>query len=247
MLRQRGGAGWGSVAMATAMMVTLMAPAGARASSGGSITGQVLFEGPPPPVKEIQFGAEKQCALGHQAPPTYEDLVVNGNGTLKGVLVYVTESVPGDFPAPAEPVVVDQRGCVFAPHVAVARVGQPVEFRNSDPVLHNVRGKSAQGQGFNVAQPVQGMKTAKTFKTPELGMLLRCDVHFWMTSYLHVLAQPFYALTQDDGAFTIQGLPAGTYTLEAWHEKLGTQTQTVTVADGQAAPATFTFTMPQGA
>ena len=227
--------------MALAALGALAWAGAAWAGPGGSVTGRVVFEGTPPPAKEIQFGAEKPCALAHQHPPTYEDIVVNGNGTLKWVLVYVKDAVPGEFPAPTEPVVIDQQGCMFAPHVSAARVGQPVEFRNNDPVLHNVRGASKQRQGFNIAQPMQGSKTTRVFKAPEIGMPLKCDVHFWMAAYVHVLEQPFYAVTQDDGAFAITGLPAGAYTLEAWHEKLGTRTQAVTVTDGQAAPATFTF------
>jgi plastocyanin len=212
--------------------------------AGGTIAGKVVFEGTPPPPKAIQFGAEKQCALAHQhGAPTVEDIVVNDNGTLKWVLVRLTE-VAGEFPVPTEPVVIDQQGCVFLPHVSLARVGQPVEFRNSDPVLHNVRGASKQKQGFNVAQPVQGSKTTRIFKNPEIGMLLRCDVHFWMASYLHVLPHPFAAVTQAEGTFTISDVPAGTYTLEAWHEKLGTQTQQVTVEDGGSSEVVFTYAAP---
>ena len=237
---RRGGWRLGVIAAVCAAAV----PGGAWAGPGGTITGRVVFEGAPPPAKEIQFGAEQQCALAHQHPPAYEDIVVNGNGTLKWVLVYVKDRVPGDFPAPTEPVVIDQQGCVFVPHAAATQVGQPVEFRNNDPVLHNVRGASKQHQAFNIAQPVQGSKTTRVFKTPEVGMLIKCDVHFWMASYLHVLDQPFYAITQDDGAFTIPGLPAGTYTVEAWHEKLGTRSQTVTVGDGESAPLPLTFSAP---
>lgn len=223
------------------LAAALLAQAGDAWAAGGTVSGRVVFEGAPPPVKEIQFGAEKPCALGHQHPPTYEGIVVNGHGALKWVLVRVVEDVPGDYPAPTEPVVVDQRGCVFVPHVAAARVGQPVAFHNNDPLLHNVRGASKQRQGFNIAQPVQGSKTTRVFQQPEIGMLVKCDVHFWMTSYLHVLPNPFFAVTGDDGTFTISGLPAGAYTLEAWQEKLGTQAQRVTVTEGQAAPVNFTF------
>lgn len=215
----------------------------AHAQAGGTVAGQVTFEGAPPARKTIEFGAERQCALGHTHPPQQEDLVIT-DGAVQWVLVYVKDGLTGEFPAPTDPVVIDQRGCLFLPHVAVARVGQPVEFRNSDPVLHNVRGKSSQAQGFNVAQPIQGMKTTKTLKKPEVGMLLRCDVHFWMASYLHVLTHPFFAVTGGDGVFTISGLPAGTYTLEAWHEKFGVRTQTVTVQDGQSASVEFRYATP---
>jgi len=231
----------GAIRHAVIVTVAALTQMGVAWAAGGTVSGKVVFEGTPPPVKEIQFGAEKQCALGHQHPPTYEDIVVNGNGTVKWVLVRVVEDVPGDYPAPTEPVVVDQHGCVFSPHVTAARVGQPVEFHNDDPLLHNVRGASKQSQGFNIAQPVQGSKTARVFKKPEIGMLVKCDVHFWMASYLHILPNPFFAVTGEDGTFTISGLPAGAYTIEAWHEKLGTQTQHVTVTDGQTALVDFTF------
>ncbi len=234
----------GTIRHAVIVAVAALAHASVAWAAGGTVSGKVVFEGTPSPAKEIQFGAEKQCALGHEHPPTYEDIVVNGNGTLKWVLVRVVEDVPGDYPVPTEPVVVDQHGCVFSPHVTAARVGQPVEFRNDDPLLHNVRGASKQSQAFNIAQPVQGSKTARVFKKPEIGMLVKCDVHFWMTSYLHILPNPFFAVTGDEGTFTISGLPAGTYTIEAWQEKLGAQTQQVTVAEGQAAPVAFTFKSP---
>ena len=231
--------------VATWHAVIVMAAALGHASvawaAGGTVTGTVVFEGAPPPVKEIQFGAEKQCALGHEHPPTYEDVVVNGNGTVRDVLVYVIGEVSGQRVAPTEPLVFEQRRCIFLPHVGAVMAGQPVEVRNGDPVLHNVRAQSKLGQSFNIAQPTQGLKTTRKLLKPEIGIPLKCDVHFWMTGYLHVLPHPFFAITGPDGAFTIKGLPPGTYTVEAWHGKLGTQTQRVTVAEGQAAPATFTF------
>ena len=236
MRRMTRGHAWHGVVVLSALALPNSAWA-----AGGTVSGKVVFEGTPPPVKEIQFGAEKQCALGYQHPPTYEDVVVNSNGTLKWVLVHIVEDVPGGYPAPTEPFVFQQHGCIFVPHAGAVMVGQPVEVHNDDAVLHNVRAQSKLGQSFNIAQPVQGMKTTKKLLKPEIGILLKCDVHFWMTGYLHVLAHPFFAITGPDGAFTIKGLPPGTYTVEAWHGKLGTQTQSVTVAEGQAAPATFTF------
>ena len=198
--------------------------AAAASSEGGTVTGKVAFTGTPPAPQPIAFGAEKQCALVHgDRPPAKEDLVVNPNGTVRDVLVYVTDAVPGEFTPPAEPLVFEQHGCVFAPHVGAVMAGQPIEVRNNDPVLHNVRAQSKLGQSFNIAQPVQGMKTTKVLKKPEIGIPLKCDVHFWMTAYLHVLAHPFFAVSGEDGAFAIAGLPPGTYTLEAWHGALGTQ------------------------
>ena len=215
------------------------------ADGGASVAGTVKFEGAPPVAKPVGFGAEKQCALMHGgSAPLSDEIVVGSSGGLQAVVVSVKEVVPGTYTAPTQPVVVDQHGCLFAPRVVAAMAGQPIEFRNSDPVLHNVRAASKKKQSFNIAQPTQGMKTVRTFKEAESPIPLKCDVHFWMVGTLHVFAHPFFAVTNNDGAFTIKGLPAGTYTLEAWHEKLGTQTQTVTVKDGESATASFSFKLP---
>lgn len=215
------------------------------AEDTGTITGQVRFTGTPPAPVKLEFGAEKQCALLHgDHQPVKEDLVVNAQGGVKYVLVYVTGVAPDGAVAPSQPVVFEQKGCVFLPHVAAVMAGQPVEVRNDDPVLHNVRAQSKQGQSFNIAQPVQGMKTTKVLNKPEIGIPLKCDVHFWMTAYLHVLPHPFFAMTGEDGRFAIAGVPSGTYTLEAWHEKLGVQTHTVALAAGESKSVTIEFASP---
>lgn len=211
------------------------------AFAGGTVTGKVVFEGTPPAVKPINFGAEKQCALMHgDKMPQNEEVVVNSNGTLKWTLVHLKDA-PKAETVPSEEALIDQQGCVFIPHVAAVRAGQKVVFKNGDPVLHNVRSAAKTNKSFNIAQPIQGMKTAKTFDQPELGVPLRCDVHFWMISYIHVLDHPYYAVTQDDGTFTLKDVPAGNYTLEAWHEKLGVQTAQVTVTEGETKNADFLF------
>ena len=217
----------------------------ANAGDGGTITGQVVFSGTPPTPSSVSFGGEQQCALIHgDHPPQVEDVVVNSNGTLRDVLVYVVGEVQGTYTPPAEPLVFEQKGCLFVPHVGAVMIGQPVEVRNDDPVLHNVRAQSKQGQSFNIAQPVQGMKTTKKLLKPEIGIPIKCDVHFWMTGYLHVLPHPFFAITETNGTFAIKGLPPGTYTLEAWHGKLGTKQLTVTVTGNESHTAEFTFGSP---
>jgi len=212
------------------------------AAQAGTVEGTVAFDGPPPPSNDIVFGAERQCAVMHgDNPPKIENIVVNPNGTLRDVLVRISDEVSGDYPVPEEPILIDQVGCLFIPHVAAVRAGQPVTFRNSDAVLHNIRAQAKEQRGFNIAQPVKEMTTTKTFSTQELNIPLKCDVHFWMTAYLHVLNQPFFEVTGTDGSFTIDELPPGDYTLEAVHPELGTQTRAVTVTEEAPATAAFSF------
>lgn len=217
---------------------------GSLAAQAAELNGQVAFEGEVPAPKPLNFGAEKQCATMHgDKIPVSEDLIVNSNKAVKWALVYIKEGAPASTaPAPTEAIEIDQKGCLFEPHVAVARTGQKIIFKNSDPLLHNVRSESKVEKPFNIAQPIQDMTTAKTLTQPEIGIKMRCDVHFWMASYVHVLDHPFYAVTGDDGGYQIKDLPAGTYTIEVWHEKLGTQTAEITVGEGETKTSDFTLT-----
>ena len=212
------------------------------AFAGAIVNGKVAFEGTAPAPKLINFGAEKQCAIMHgDKPPIDEAIVVNPNNTVKWALVYIKESISGQFKAPDQPVVVHQKGCLFSPHAVGAMVGQKINFENDDSVLHNVRDNAKVNKMFNIAQPIQGMTTTKTFEQPEIGIQMRCDVHFWMSSYIHIFKHPFFAITGDDGTFTVKDLPAGNHTVEVWREKLGTQTQTLSVADGESKEVNFSL------
>ncbi|MBI3321772.1 MAG: carboxypeptidase regulatory-like domain-containing protein [Candidatus Omnitrophica bacterium] len=204
------------------------APAG-----GATILGTIRFQGVAPAQEHIAMDADPVCQQQHASPVSLEEVVVNGNGTLKNVFVYVKEGLAGSFPAPTAAVTLDQAGCWYHPHVLGIQVNQPLEILNSDSTLHNVNAKPANNQPFNVAQPVKGMKTTKKFAKPELGVKFKCNVHPWMNAYAAVVEHPFFSVSDDQGGFTIAGLPAGTYVIEAWHEKYGTQTQTVTIAAGE--------------
>ncbi len=201
-------------------------PPPAPTDGSATLYGVVKFEGTPPKPEPISFGAELQCAAMHPQPPTKEDLVVNSNGTLRWTLVYVKSGLPAGYKpsVPSEPAVLDQQGCVFHPHVAAVMAGQKIIFRNSDPVLHNTRSAPKNNPAFNYTQPQKGQESEHVFRNPELGIKVVCDVHPWMLSYIHVLPHPFFAVTGEDGSFTIRGLPPGKYTLEFVHEKLGTKT-----------------------
>ncbi|HEV8264097.1 MAG TPA: carboxypeptidase regulatory-like domain-containing protein [Gemmatimonadales bacterium] len=216
---------------------------GDAAPQGASVTGRVRFTGTKPTNPRIDMSEEAACKNKYTTPPTAETAVVNANGTLANVFVYVKTGLPADakYQAPATPVVIDQEGCRYHPHVLGIMVGQNLEIRNSDPVLHNIKAKATKNRPFNVSQPSAGMKTMRTFSAPEVMVALECNVHGWMNAFLGVLPHPFYAVTGTDGSFSIKGLPAGTYTIEAWHEKYGTQTATVTVTGTGAKTQDFTF------
>ena len=220
-----------------------LAQAPTAPATGGSATiaGKVQFEGAPPAQPKLKMDADPVCLKQHTAAAHAQEIVVN-NGGLQYVFVYVKEGLAGKtFPAPTEAAVFDQKGCVYEPHVIGVRVNQPLQILNSDPTLHNVNAKPKQSTPFNLAMPTKGMKITKTFGKPEIMVPVKCNVHPWMQAYIGVVEHPFFAVSGPDGTFTIAGLPAGTYTLEAWHEKLGTQTSAVTVAEGQTQDVAFTF------
>ena len=217
---------------------------GDAAQQGGAVTGRVRFTGAKPTNPRIDMSEEAACKDKYKAaPPTAETVVVNANGTLANVFVYVKAGLPpsAKYQAPATPVVIDQDGCRYHPHVLGIMVGQNLEIRNSDPVLHNIKAKATKNRPFNISQPSAGMKTNRTFSAPEVMVALECNVHGWMNAFLGVLPHPFYAVTGADGSFSIKGLPPGTYTIEAWHERYGTQTATVTVTGTETKTSDFTF------
>ena len=212
----------------------------AKAVEGSSLAGKVIFEGTPPAPQIIKADADPTCLLQHQDGIASEEIVANPNGTLKNVLVFVKGGLEGQtFEAPKEPVVFDQSGCHYTPHVFGIQVNQPLQILNSDDTLHNVHALPQKSKEFNLGMPLKGMKLTKTFTSPEVGIKIKCEVHPWMSAYAGVFDHPFYSVTGDDGTFTLKDLPPGEYVLEAWQEKLGSQTQTVKVPE--AAEVTFSF------
>jgi plastocyanin len=207
-----------------------------------SVTGTVHFTGTPPANPPIDMTEEPDCKAKYAGQPVDSQYVVSDGG-LGNVFVYVKSGLPegAKYAAPAKPAVIDQNGCEYHPRVFGVQVGQKLEVRNSDPVLHNIKAVPSKNRGFNISQPSAGMTTTRTFSTPEVMVPLECNVHGWMSAHVGVLPHPFYATSARDGKFTIKGLPPGTYTIEAWHEKLGTQTGTVTVGAGERKTTDFTF------
>jgi len=220
-----------------------MRPPLPAAQGGGTISGKVKFTGAKPTMRKIDMSEEPKCKAKYTAaPPTDEAVVVNANGTLADVFVYVKSGLPASYkaPAPGGPVTLDQDGCRYHPHVLGILVGQSLAIKNSDGVLHNIKAKGTKNRPFNISQPTV-MTSDRTFTAPEVMVPLECNVHGWMHAWLGVLPHPFFSITGTDGAFTIKGLPPGTYTVEAWQEKYGTQTATVTVAGSETKTADFSF------
>ena len=210
------------------------------AATAGSIAGSVVFEGTAPSMDAIDMSSESVCAAKHASSPMIEEVVVNGNGTLANVFVYVKEGLESlQFPTPGA-VLLDQNGCVYLPHVLGVMAGQDITIKNSDGLLHNINASPAEQRGFNTSQPV-AMETTRAFGTAEVMVPLRCDVHGWMNAYVGVLDHPYHSVSNGSGAFSLSTLPPGDYVIEAWHERYGTQTQNVTVTTGQTAEVTFTF------
>src|SRR3990167_2773538 len=217
-------------------------PATAQPSGSAAITGGAAFGGGPPTAERVKMDADPQCALQHTDAVHKPEVVVNANGTLKHVFVYVQQGLEGkSFAAPASAATLNQHGCMYEPHVFGVQVGQELSIVNSDATLHNVNCKATKSKPFNLAQPTKGMKTSKQFAAPEIMVKCVCNVHPWMAAYIGAVAHPYFAVTGDEGTFSLAGLPAGTYTVAAWHEKYGEQTQTVTVGDGETGSVAFEF------
>jgi plastocyanin len=220
------------------------APAGGQrvdAATAGSVKGTVTLDGTAPANEPIRMNADPVCVKEAKGPQTQHTYLVT-DGKVANVFVYVKDGL-GNFvyDAPTDAVVLDQKGCRYSPHVFGVRVGQALEIVNSDPTLHNIHALPKANPEFNEGQPVQGMKSRKTFNAKEVMVPFKCDVHGWMNAYAGVVDHPYYAVTGTDGSFELKSVPPGTYTIEAWHERLGASTQSVTLGPSESKDVSFTF------
>ena len=202
----------------------------------------MTFQGEAPAPQKISVSGNPECAALHSdGSITSEELLVNG-GSLQNVFVYVKEGFEGQsFTAPAEAATVENKNCAYVPHVIGVQVGQPLNIVNSDPTLHNVHSYSKNSKSWNIGLPIQGMKQTKKFDAPEVMVALKCDVHPWMRGYIGVLPHPYFSVTNGDGSFEIKNLPPGDYLIEAWHEKLGVQSQKIKIEPQETKEIEFKF------
>lgn len=208
----------------------------------GEITGQASFEGQAPARIQVQMMNAAACAEANKQPVFREDLVVNDNKTLRDVFVYVKKGLENRrFAAPAEPATLDQKGCWFRPHVLGLMTGQKLKIKNSDNVSHNIHPVPRVNQEWNESMAPGAADLLEQFPLSEVMIPVRCNVHQWMRAYVGVVSSPFFAVTDDRGAFTLKGLPPGNYTVEAWQEKLGVQDQKVTLRPKEVKTIQFRF------
>ena len=228
----------------------LLALTASPAFAGATISGTVSYDGKIPNLKPLAMDADPACASKHSSPVPNEMLKLGSGNTMGNIIVSVKSGLPAGktYPAPTEPFVMDQNGCQYKPHVFALQVGQPLKILNSDGVLHNVHALPKVNGQFNLAMPGTRKEAEHKFEKVEPNAFpVKCDVHPWMTAHVSVFDHPYFAVTQDDGKYKINvDLPAGTYEIEAWHEKLGSKVEKVTVADGETKTVDFKFTAPGG-
>ena len=218
-------------------------------ATAGDVKGTVVLDGMAPKNEAIKMNADPVCVKENTTAQFQETYEVGSDGkSLANVFVYVKDGLGNYvYDPPTGTARIDQKSCRYHPHVFGLRVGQALEILNSDPTLHNIHALPKVNAEFNTGQPIQGMKTSHTFTTKEVMVPFKCDVHGWMNAYIGVLDHPYFAVTEMDGKFELKTLPPGTYTIEAWHEKLGAMTQSVTLGAKDTKEIMFTFKAPGAA
>jgi len=207
--------------------------------AGGTVTGVITYTGTPPKMKPIDMSKEPTCAKQHATPVMTEGAVTGPGNTLADVVVYVSAGDQGGAQA-STPVRYDQKGCQYLPHVAVMETGQPLEIYNDDETSHNIHPMPKLNSEWNKSQPPGTPPIQTSFDKAEF-IPVKCNVHPWMHGYFAVLKTSHYTVSGPDGAFKLEGLPPGKYTLTAWHERFGTQTAEVTITGSETQTVKFVF------
>ena len=212
------------------------------AATAGSVKGVIKLDGTAPKMKPINMAAEPTCAKQHTTPAMTQDVVPGDNGTLQNVVVYLKGDFSAySFPPETTPVMIDQKGCQYHPHVLALETGEPLSVINSDMTTHNIHPVPKDNREWNESQPPGAQPIMQSFARPEVSIPVKCNVHPWMKAYIAVFNNPYYQVTGKDGSFTLKNVPPGTYTVTAWHESLGSQDAMVTVGPSESKSVTLTF------
>jgi plastocyanin len=211
-------------------------------ASAGSIKGEVHFAGRRPVPAAIDMSGDPACVEAHHGKAHDESLVVGPKGELANAFIYIEKGLEGKtFEVPATPVVIDQKGCWFRPRILGIQTSQTFEVVNSDPVTHNIHPMAQMNREWNHSQGPGDPPLIRRFTKPEVMIPVKCNIHSWMHAFIGVLDHPYFAVSHEDGTFEISNLPAGTYTLAVWQEKLGTAEQQVTIAPHSEATVKLTM------
>jgi plastocyanin len=211
-------------------------------ATAGSISGTVKLDGTALKAKVINMVADAACAGAHTTPVTDPEVVVGAGGNLANVIVYVKEGLGNrTFDTPKGQANLNQQGCMYSPHIVVMMAGQTLDVKNSDKTTHNIHPIPKNNKEWNKSQPPSSADLQEVFAREEVAIPVKCNVHPWMKSYIAVFKHPYFAVTSADGSFAIKNLPPGTYTVEVWHERFGTSSQSITVGAKEAKTVAFTL------
>jgi plastocyanin len=206
----------------------------------GTVSGKVNYTGTPAKPKQIDMSKEPSCAKQHATPVTTETVVTGANNALGNVVVYISAGAPDEGKVPTQAVTFDQKGCQYIPHVLAMHTGQELKVVNDDQTSHNIHPLAKVNREWNKSQPPGTPALSEKYDKEEF-IPVKCNVHPWMRGYFAVLKTSHYDVSKDDGGFKLPDLPAGKYTITAWHEDYGTQTADVTITGNETKDVTFTF------
>ena len=212
-------------------------------ATAGSVTGTIRYAGAKVNAVVIDMEQDPECLRLYPTEARKDEaVIVNPDGTLANVFLYLKSGLEGkSFESPKTPVTMDQRGCWFLPRVVGMQTGQALRVTNSDPVTHNIHPMAQVNREWNQSQAPQDTPISRRFAKPELMIPVKCNVHKWMRAWVGVVDHPYFAVTGRDGSFELKNIPPGTYTVAAWHEKLGLKQETVTIAAGGKQSLNFSF------